>query len=459
MTTIEQAAPGFRALSAKQVKSIAMASQFVVSLWVGAVSGGKTIASLFAFLLAIPAAPEGYPIVIVGRTIDTIERNVIEPLQNEAIFGSLARLTVHTKGAKTAVIMGRLVQLVGAPNKLAEGRIRGSSIGLAYVDEAVLVPREFWDMLITRLRAPGSRMLATTNPDSRNHWLHKHYIRRAADHGMVVFHFTMHDNPLYFPGGEVGPEYIARMERAFAGVFYQRMILGLWTTAQGAIFDMWNPAVHVVRWDDMPPIDRILGVGADFGTANATSSIMLGITAERLPDGSPAPRLILLDEWRHDPKLEDPETGATAGRLAPSEQASHVRAWLRSQNHVPKRNRGYGAMVRPGTFYVDPAAADFREELRKGGTRADKADNDHAGISEMMSLMAGARPRLLVTDRCRGFIDEVTEYVWDAKKSDEQNIDEPVKVNDHSIDAARYAIRSTRPVWLTMFQRAYGLAA
>lgn len=453
-------APLFTALSPKQIKSIAMSllPQYTIALWVGAVSGGKTIASLFALLVAITKAPTGYPIVIIGRSIQTIERNVLIPLQNQELFGPLARLTVHRTGSSVAIILGRSVELIGASDAKAEGRIRGGTFGLVYVDEAVLLPEEFWKMLVTRLRAPGSRMLATTNPDSRNHWLRKQWILSKADHDMVVFHFTMHDNPLYYAGGKVGPEYIARMERAFAGVFYNRMILGRWTAAEGAIYDMWEPAKHVVRWEEMPPIDRIISVGIDVGVANASSAIMLGLTRERDRFGHPAPRLILMDEWRHDPNEEDAETKAKRGRLAPSLQAPHIRAWLQSLNHMPQGLEGFGNRVRPGTIYVDPAAQDMHEELKLLGVRPENADNAHAGISTMMSLLAGPRPRLIVTDRCRGFIGEVTEYIWDPKEQ-AKGIDEPIRKNDHSLDAARYAVRTSSMVWQHIFRQAYGLAA
>lgn len=438
-----------RHLSAKQMKSIIMSEQFTIALWVGAVSGGKTIASLFAFLFAILTAPKGETIVIIGQTLQTIERNVLTPLQNRRIFGPVANLVEHTTNSGTAVILGRTVELIGAYNARAENRIRGGTFGLVYVDEATLLPAEFWAMLTTRLRVAGARLLATTNPASRNHWLKKDYINSRADHDMVVFHFTMRDNP------GLEPAYVARMARAWTGMFYKRFILGLWTTAEGAIYDAWNQSRHVIRWEDCPPIARVLAVGVDHGTTNPSSAMMLAITAETDERGRPTPRLVFLDEWRYDSTTKDPETGATPPRLTNVEQSKLLREWLNRTDHIPDDNPGWG--LRPAFVFVDGAAADFREQLARDRVPNAAAEKSVAeGIADVSSLLASGR--LLVTDRCHGFLSEVTEYVWDTKAS-EKGEDAPVKAHDHSLDAARYAVRSTRALWLAAFRAAYGLAA
>jgi hypothetical protein len=100
------------------------------------------------------------------------------------------------------------------------------------------------------------------------------YILDADAQDMVVFHFTMHDNPLYFEGGDPGPAYIhddGSRVRGSRKLFFDRFIKGLWTNAEGAIYDGWDPAKHVIAWERMPPIYRLLGVGMDFGTQHATS--------------------------------------------------------------------------------------------------------------------------------------------------------------------------------------------
>ncbi|CAM5367097.1 hypothetical protein SCALM49S_04563 [Streptomyces californicus] len=62
---------------------------------------------MIALLAAVAAAPAPASTPITGRTLDTIGRNIMEPLVDPGLFGELSKLIVWTPGAKTAVILGR----------------------------------------------------------------------------------------------------------------------------------------------------------------------------------------------------------------------------------------------------------------------------------------------------------------------------------------------------------------
>lgn len=417
------------ALSPKQMWSIDQSTTRKHALWVGAVSGGKTIASLFALLIAIRNARGVGLIVIVGKTLQTIERNVLEPLQSRELFGDLAALVVHTRGSSMATILGREVHLVGANDVRSEEKIRGSTIEIGYVDEATLLPAGFWEMLLTRLRVRGARLLATTNPGSTNHWLRVNYILDAAHQNLVVFHFTMHDNPLYFEGGDPGPQYIADMEAAFrkSPLFFDRMIRGLWTNAEGAVYDLWRPELHVVDWERMPPMRRLLGVAVDYGTTHPTAAVMLGLGYDR--------KLYAVDELRI-------EAGSTDTRYTDAQQSALLRAWLKRNDHLPEGN-----YLKPEYVIADQAGASFRVQLAADGLYTDAADKDVAyGIGLITSLLG--QGKLLVSTRCPGIIREMPDYLWDAKKS-ERGVDEPDKArgDDDSLDAFRYVVTTLESLW------------
>lgn len=420
-------------LSPKQIWSIWKSQAFKIALWVGAVSSGKTIASLFAFLAAVRHARGTGLIVIVGKTLQTIERNIIEPLQDQSLFGELASLVIHTKGSNVAVILGREVHLIGANDARSEEKIRGSTIEIAYVDEATLLPVGFWEMLLTRLRVSGARLLATTNPGSSQHWLRINYILAPEfKTQMVVFHFTMHDNPLYFEGGDPGPKYISDMEATFRGskVFFDRFISGLWTNAEGAIYPAWDTTKHVIAWAQMPPMFKLIGWAADFGTQHATSVGILGLGYDR--------RLYLVDELRID-------IAETTVMLSPSKQAKAIAEWLKLE-HLPE-NTG----LRPERRIADPAALAHRRELYESeGISTEQADNAvEYGIGIVTSLLGreiDGIPMLRVSDRCTGVIKEAPNYIWDSKKS-ERGVNEPVKSGDDSMDMLRYVITTTENDW------------
>lgn len=405
-------------ISRKQIKSIAESAHARISIWSGAVRSGKTIASLIAFLIALALAPPSGLILIVGRTLQTIERNVIEPLQDSALFGVIAGQVHHTRGATTAVIFGRTVHLIGASDARAEGRLRGLTAYLAYVDEATLIPEAFFTQLLARLSVPGARLLATTNPDGPAHWLRASYILRAAELHAAHWHFTLDDNPA------LDPRYVAALKLEYTGLWYRRFILGDWCLAEGAIYDMWDTETHVVK--DLPRIQNWISCGIDYGTTNPFHALTLGFGEDR--------KLYLTNEFRYDSKLE-------RRQLTDFEYSARLRKWLAT---VPVPHTKLVG-VHPMHTVVDPSAASFRVQLHQDGLTSTLGDNDVLpGIRTVSNLLA--TKRLYVHESCKSLIDEFASYSWDEKKV-EKGEDAPIKVADHGLDAARYAIHTTRALW------------
>ena len=402
-------------LSPAQRRSI-LESTATVNGWEGSIRSGKTIASLIRWAEYAPTAPAGH-LALLGWTLTTIQRNVLDPLMN--LHPSIVR---HTRGSNVAWIMGREVQLIGFSDKRSEAVIRGLTLSGAYVDEATLMPESTFQQLLGRLSVDGARMFFTTNPDARTHWLHKKYLTRVEELGWKIFHFKMDDNP------GLSAEYVAAKKREFTGLFYQRFVLGLWVNAEGAIFDRFDIDRHVIPFAETPQIARVLAAGIDYGTTNATSCVILGLTAEEHP------RLVALDEFRHTPE--------TQGKLTDPEQSERIRAFLAARHHPQQ--------TLPPVPYtvIDPAAASLKLQLQKDGHRGlwDATNAVLPGIKTVSALLA--TDQLLITDRCKALIDEMPAYVWDDKKTD-QGIDAPVKANDHSVDALRYAVATTESLWRT----------
>lgn len=253
-------------LSPKQVDSIVEAAAFL-NLWEGSVRSGKTIASLIRWLGYVADPPPGGELVMVGRTRDSLARNVFGPLMNPDVFGEVAQDIHYTSGAPTATVLGRTVHALGANDAQAEPKVRGLTCAGAYVDEATTLPKSFFDQLTARCSVPGSAIYATTNPDNPNHWLRRDYLLRPTEARLRSWHFQLDDNP------GLDPEYKARIKSTHTGLFYKRNVLGLWVQAEGAIYDMFDETEHVV--DELPAMRRYW-IGLDYGTVNATSAILLG---------------------------------------------------------------------------------------------------------------------------------------------------------------------------------------
>ncbi|WP_274031412.1 PBSX family phage terminase large subunit [Streptomyces sp. MMBL 11-1] len=396
-------------LSRKQLRSIGQATRRI-NVWHGSVRSGKTIASLLAFVIAVAGAGPSGLIIICGRSLQTIERNCLEPLQDRALFGPLARHIVHTRGATTATILGRTVHLIGAADARAEGRLRGLTAQLAYVDEGTLLPEGFFVQLLARLSVPGARLYLTTNPDSPRHWLKTGYLDRAADLDLASWHFKLSDNP------SLSAEYVASLAAEYVGLWRRRMIDGAWVVAEGAIYDMWDEARHVVT--QLPDMRRYW-CGIDYGTTNPTSAILLGEGVDN--------RLYVAAEWRHDSR-------ATHRSMTDAQYSTAIRAWLDGLDIVPEWT------------FIDPSAASFSTQMwQDGHPGLARASNEVAdGIRSVSSLLAA--DRLLVHESCEGLLDELPGYSWNPKAT-ERGEDAPLKVDDHSADALRYAVHSTAHEW------------
>ncbi|MFI1018013.1 terminase large subunit domain-containing protein [Streptomyces sp. NPDC020965] len=297
-------------LSEKQVRSIREATARIC-LWHGSVRSGRTIASLLAFLLAVRGAPASGLILIVGRSLQTIERNCLEPLADPSLFGPVAAEVRHTRGATTAVILGRVVHLVGASDARAEGRLRGLTASLAYCDEVTLLPEAFFVQLLARLSVPGARLLGTTNPDSPRHWPKVNYLDRAAELDLASWHFRLADNP------SLSSAYVAALSAKYSGLWRRRVIDGAWVIAEGAIYDCYDEQQHVVT--ALPPMRRYW-TGVDYGTVNPFAALALGLG----DDG----RLYVTSEWRHDSRAQHRQ-------LTDAQYSRAVRSWLDELDVVP----------------------------------------------------------------------------------------------------------------------------
>ena len=69
--------------------------------------------------------------------------------------------------------------VIGAKDEGSERYVRGLTVGIALCDELSLMPRSFFQMLLTRMSPEGARLYGTTNPDSPYHWLKTDYLDNA----------------------------------------------------------------------------------------------------------------------------------------------------------------------------------------------------------------------------------------------------------------------------------------
>jgi PBSX family phage terminase large subunit len=414
--------------SSKAIESIRDSTGFI-NIWEGAVRSSKTIASLIRWIEFVRNSSFG-EFLITGKTESTVYRNLVG--------GTMGLINIMDEGMcefkrsgdggsrliMRFVIDGDIIEktcwVVGANDEGAETKIRGMTVGGWLGDEITLHPEGFVKQALNRLSVEGAKAFWTTNPDSPYHFIKTEYMDKTETRNYKVFHFTLFDNPA------LPSEYLANITNAYSGLWYKRMIEGLWVMADGVIYDNFRheqvqAGGHVVAQlpDGVTPTTYYVGI--DYGQTNATVFLLVTIGS----DGN----LYLIDSYYH--------SGAEgmAVSKSPSDYAKDFDDWLR----VYDRLHGTSVSKNINQIIIDPSAKGFILELYKNSkfkSRIRQANNDVLlGINNLSSIIA--RNRLYVVAQNKDVLKELSTYSWDAK-AQLKGIDKPMKVNDHAMDALRY---------------------
>lgn len=364
-----------------------------LNLLEGSVSSGKTWISLVLWGFWVATMPQDKLYLMCGKSLTTLKRNCLVLL--EELFGT-SNFTFSTS-AKEAYLFGRRILLEGANDARSESKIRGLTLQGAYCDELTLFPKDFFVMLLSRLRVPGAKLIATTNPDSPEHWLKKEYIDRSAELDMLTMRFLLDDNTT------LDPAYVAAVKKEYTGVFYDRFILGEWAIAEGLVYPHFDKEKHIVH-NYQPSSNAIYYISIDYGTVNPTS---MGLWA-----------------------LED--------NFAVRIKEAYYNSRKTGQRHTDEQHYQMLEKLADGypiqQILVDPSAASFIECIRSHCEFNVYAANNNVvdGVRLAGSLLE--QGRLLFSDTCTDIIREFGLYRWDEDKTE----DVVIKENDHAMDDMRY---------------------
>lgn len=373
-------------------------SRYEAILCDGAVRSGKTLAMGIGFFLWSMTCFRGQSFAVCGRSVGSVRRNLLE-----SVLPWLRAMGMQvTEKASRNLLLVRFgprenrFYLFGGKDEAAQGSIQGMTLAGVLLDEAVLMPRSFVEQACARCSVAGSRIWMNCNPEGPQHWLYLEWVCKAEQRGCLYLHYTMQDNPA------LTERIRRRYERLYSGVFYRRFVLGLWTQAEGRVYDFFGP--EMVRPVPSGEFRRWV-ISCDYGTVNPASFGLWG-----WQDGV----WYRVGEFYFDSRRE--------GRQMTD--AEYLQALLQL-----KGSRTLEAVV------VDPSAASFLEVLRRQGLPVRKAVNEVlSGIR--LTAQALKDGRIVLTDNCPDCLREMELYVWQERGSREQVL----KKNDHAMDDMRYFV-------------------
>jgi len=297
-----------------------------------------------------------------------------------------------------------------------------------WIDEAARLKREAWlGGLRMRLSDRRGWAIFSTTPLGRN-WFFEEIVRRAQPDSAIhdpqygLVRFRTADNTAV-PGLA---EEVEHARRTLPERYFKREYEADLTTFAGMVFDEIDPDAHRVGSRNRLGIKALprqfaeVRAGVDWGFRNPGAIVVVG----RDGDGV---------WWAIDEAVRSGLPVAATG----GESWVDIARGLQTRHGVKR-------------FACDPSGAAFIDAFRRAGLPAYAADNDvGAGIQTVATALhideRDGRPGLLLGERCKHLFEELAAYAWDEQCEGEQ----PVKENDHAVDALRYALhtRPHAPAW------------
>jgi hypothetical protein len=330
---------------------------------------------------------------------------------------------------------------IGGMDKPA--KIMSSEYDVAYAGEAIELTIDDWEAITSRLRngvLPYQQLIADTNPSVPHHWL-----KKRCDAGQTMLLESRHtDNPIYVNDDgsytERGRNYIEGVLQKLTGPRKLRLADGKWVSAEGVVYDNYDPLIHLIDQFEIPPSwPRIWG--CDFGFTNPFVLQFWAID----PDG----RLILYREIYRSQRLvedhardimdlvtiPDPDYVHPEGE---ERLPCHGRIWIEPQPRALVTDHdaeGRATLEKYLGMSTRPALKTIRvsEGIQAVQSRFKIAGDSKPRMYLCRDAVVHIDQALVDAGKPTSTVQEVLGYVWaDGTK------EEPLKKDDHGMDTTRY---------------------
>lgn len=274
--------------------------------------------------------------------------------------------------------------------------LRGQHFDFIVIDEVASM-RNFWllwqEVIRPTLTDTKGEVLFISTPKGFNHF-YDLYCLEAKDSDYKSFHFTSYDN-LHIPKDELD-----KAKRELTEDRFSQEYMADFRKTEGLVYKEFDRRKHVYNAAEasMRPVRRLLGI--DWGYTNPAAVL----TIEEDYDAT----YWVTGEWY--------KRGKTTEEIAE-----------------------YAASLGANAIYPDPAEPDRVQELAKRGMNVRDVNKDVAsGIDAVRTLFKNGK--IKINSDCVNLIHELETYTYAPKKPDQNEKEEPIKENDHALDALRYVI-------------------
>lgn len=313
-------------------------------------------------------------------------------------------------------------------------KLRSMNLSGFYIDEANQVSEDAFMLLQGRLRGKGLRKgYITTNPKGHD-WIYRWFMSKdhfKSDDTKKAYHLIKAPSTenIHLP-----EDYIASMTASWSEHRIQQEVMGSFDAFEGQVYEEFRRDVHVVRPFRIPS-DWERHIRIDHGFRNPAAVLFFAIS----PDGEVyLYREIYVREWL----IKEIVLGN------PKEQKKGLWDFVKGSESFKSAKIDPSTRNRRGTT----GESDYDEYRRHWPEKLPPlglAKNDvQLGIDRVKQYMKPHpktnKPSFYIFDNCFNTLEEITTYKYPELKSNEQGVksnnENPMKVNDHAMDALRYMI-------------------
>lgn len=275
---------------------------------------------------------------------------------------------------------GSYIELFGLED---EGKARGPGRDILFINEANLIKKTLFDQLA--MRTTG-QILIDLNPADFDCWCYA----VADDEKNKCIHSTYLDNKQNLTPTQIS--YIEAYKDAGDPYMWEVFGLGMRGKSTESVYTNWKLCKQL-------PLKGEVWYGQDFGYKVASALVQVELYENA----------IYVNELLYLTNL--------------------------TTNDLIEQYKAIG-MTKTGEIYCDAAEPKTIEEMFRAGYNVFPADKDvWAGIQKIKSMP------LYITENSINLLHELKTYKWKTDKDGTiKPTEEPVKVNDHALDALRYAV-------------------
>lgn len=284
-----------------------------------------------------------------------------------------------------------------------EKKLRSLNLDFVYIEQCEEITEEAFIELDLRIRNEvskkyGGQMLIVVQPSNKSHWIYRlFYQEKANDEDYKKVHFSYLENPFL-------PVEQAKVYEGLKETNYERYLThtkGEWISSSKQIFTS--------NWDvgfDRKFFNYYVG-GVDFGWNNPACFLLCGVYDDEF--------YILGEVYRAEMKT--------------SEFLSRIHELLDMHDL---------RLSDIDSVYCDSADPEKIQEF------CDYGLNSYPSVKDVTAKIDTTRStRIHIDPSCVNLIREMPQYEW-KKNKDGELLDEPVKKNDHAVDALCYACYGVR---------------